>query len=220
MDKKELALLLFDNGVMEFGEFQTKIHKCVAGAPSLPMRFNFELKGRGGRLSGEIICHIGSGLSNVCTSENIIYDCVAGIPPFGVSFADLFASLAPEEMIIAALSLEEKDGEIKLNTDPVPYEGQRALLIDAVTENIDIVLRTAKTLSRAGIITEDCLVVVEYDEGERKELLEEGGVVLHSLFKREEFLDTCLEAGRISSKQRQQVLSYSRDLQNFILSRV
>lgn len=218
MDKKELALLLFDRGVVEFGEFQTKIHKCVAGTPSFPMRFNFESKAQGGRLSGEIICLIGSSLSNVCASENIIYDCVAGIPPLGVLFADFFASLTPQEIVIAALSLEERDGEIELNTDPTPYKGQRALLIDAVTENIERVLKIAKILSRAGIIAEDCLVVVEYDEGEKKEL-EEGGIVLHSLFKREELLNIYLEAGRISSKQKQQVLSYSKDLQDFLLSR-
>jgi uridine monophosphate synthetase len=84
--------------------------------------------------------------------------------------------------------------------------GERAVVLDDLITTGGSKLAAIEPLESAGLKVRDVVVLIDREEGGREEL-EEAGYCLHAVLTLSEMLELLVEAGRISSEQRHEVLT-------------
>jgi uridine monophosphate synthetase len=102
--------------------------------------------------------------------------------------------------------------EVKAHGTARPIEGEfevgeRAVVLDDLITTGGSKLAAIEPLEAAGLQVEDVVVLIDREQGGREEL-EAAGYRLHAVLRLGEMLDLLLEAGRIRTEQREEVLSY------------
>jgi uridine monophosphate synthetase len=84
--------------------------------------------------------------------------------------------------------------------------GQTAAVIDDLITSGDSILQTIATLKAAGLRVTDSVVLIDREQGGRQ-TMEQAGYRLHSVFSLPALLDTLVEHGRLSERQRDEVIA-------------
>jgi uridine monophosphate synthetase len=84
--------------------------------------------------------------------------------------------------------------------------GQTAAVIDDLITSGDSILQTIATLKAAGLRVTDSVVLIDREQGGRQ-TMEQAGYRLHSVFALPTLLDTLVAHGRLSERQRDEVIA-------------
>jgi uridine monophosphate synthetase len=84
--------------------------------------------------------------------------------------------------------------------------GQTAAVIDDLITSGDSILQTIATLKAAGLRVTDSVVLIDREQGGRQ-TMEQAGYRLHSVFSLPALLDTLVEHGRLSERQRDEIIA-------------
>lgn len=213
-DRRELALALFDIGGTKFGAFKLKLHETQPDAPLSPIYLNLRTPDnpKPGPLTPEIFRSIGQILVQTVADADLRYDAVVGIPNAGNPFVEAFLdALPPDVPRPPRLHLEKMEEAGKRRITRIiegasPPEGIVLPFDDLVTQ-ADTKLEATDACRHEGLRVTDLVVFVDREQGGEEELLRHD-VRLTSVFKLSWLMDLYVEAGRMDSEKREEVLTY------------
>lgn len=196
MSKISLSVRLFDIGAVRFGTFTLKsgltspiyldLRRCVSYPDTLE-----ELAQR---------------IEGAVSASH--YDCVCGVPYTALPFATAFSLRSRTPMVMRRK--EVKNYGTRQSIEGVFQPGQICLVVEDLITSGQSVLETVQPLRQEGLCVEDVVVVVDREQG-GKAALEEQGFRVHTLLTLSQLLSELVDADRISSKVREDVLTYISD---------
>jgi len=202
-----LAVSLFHKRAIQFGSF-----RLPSSAVSAPIFFNLRTpeNPKPGPLGLDEIRQIAGVLISVISTDNIVFDGVAGIPNAGVPFVEGMQEIA--NGLLQVVRLEKKETEGVRAIDHVTkkgglHRGARVLLVDDVVTSAQSKLESIRVLRKAGFVVEDLLVVIDREQGGRK-LVEKEGVFVHRVFTLTDLASFYQSKGWISMDKYNEVLTY------------
>ncbi len=191
----QLVLDLHEIGVIQFGEFKLK-----SGLFS-PVYLDLRLLVSHPR----VLHNVALTLAKIL--ENLTFDRLAAIPyaglPIGVAVA-----LAMDRPLIYPRH-ETKDHGIARPIEGAFEKGEVAVVIDDVITTGASKIETIQPLVTAGLVVRDIVVLIDREQGGTGELGARG-YHTHAVMTMREALDILKKAGRISSRQLQDVLASLR----------
>lgn len=213
--REKLALELFDSGALKLvEELKQKNH---ANNPDLPLQTNLcrlqltdILSNKSSPKSSNIVAKIGYALFDFAVLLHIKkFDQVVGIPPNGVKLAEAF-SLAPKfchhvRLLKLLQPLNSKQSQIII--EGAWNIGEIVVVIDAAVNPAADKLKTIKVLENSGLKVRDILAVIDYEQGD-KEMLEENGYNCYSLFQATQLIDILLSYYKINKNQAKRAKEY------------
>lgn len=219
MNEKELAIELFKIGAIQFGEFLLKMHEKHPDVPPSPIYVNLRMPPKG-NLTNEIIGKIGQALWEIARKPGFLFQLVAGLPKAGDPLAealvrasdgvigyDQLIFLKKEETLTGRRILPEIDGEF--------VAGDTCLVVDDLITGADTKLEGVSALRSNDLSVDECLVLVDREQGGKKEL-KKHGIKLYSVFTMTELLNIYVEAGLISEEVRQKVIDYQERVEEYM----
>lgn len=200
--QKELALSLFDNGVIKFDfekGWRLKLHETNPDAPLSPfyidlrkLQSHLELKSKAVLILADLI-------------KEVEYDYIAGIPLAAVALASSLADKIGKPQITPRMD-KKTHGETR--TIDGDYEkGKTVLVVDDLVTSADSKLEVIKVLEDCGLVVKDIAVVFDREQGGADQLAEKG-YILHSALKIKPTLRFYEVFGKITSSQLERVLNY------------
>ena len=219
MDERALALALFDIGVIQFGEFELKIHEQYPEAPRSPIYLNLRIPPKG-VLTNDLIAEIAEWLYNIADSENLCYQRIVGLPKAGNPLAEAFIAasdgiLCPEELLYLEKEETETGRRILPEIEGEHQDGEIVLSLDDLITKASTKIEGIEAIRSNALLVTDCIVFVDREQG-GKEQLAEYGVKLHSAFTLTRLLNIYQENGRISDKIQQDVAKHAILLEEHI----
>lgn len=219
MNKKELAIKLFDVGAIQFGQFKLKMHEQYPNAPCSPIYLNLRIPPKG-KLTDELVLEIGEQLFNLADSEDFCYQRIVGLPKAGNPLAEAFiiasdGILLPEELLYLKKEETETGRRILPDIEGVFQDGEVVLVIDDLITGADTKIEGIEALRANGLLVTDCVVLVDREQGGKKQLAE-CEVKLHSVFTLMELLDIYIESGRITKETQQKVAGYQKRMEGYL----
>lgn len=219
MNRKELALALFDAGAIKFGKFPLKMHEKYPDAPLSPIYLNLR-KPPKGDLTDELVLEIGKQLFDLVDSGNLCYQRIVGLPKAGNPLAEAFiiasdGILLPEELLYLKKEETETVRRILPDIEGVFQDGEIILPIDDLITGADTKIEGIEALRSNELQVTDCVVLVDREQG-GKEQLAERNVKLHSVFTLTELLDIYVENGCIDIETQQKVTGYQEEVEEYL----
>ncbi len=201
MKNIDIALALFNIGVIEFGAFKLKLHEKNPDAPLSP--FYIDLR----KLQSfpSVAREIAIALVNEMKELDIKPDRISGIPEAFVPIVALMMDRGNIPMI--TLRNNKKVHGISQDIMGVFEKGQEVLLVDDTVTNAHTKLEAIQKMEENGLVVNNLLVVVDRQQGGRPELKEKG-YELYSLFSIEDLLNLYLQEGRITPEKCAESLAY------------
>lgn len=186
MNKKELALKLFDLGVLQFGEFTLK-----SGLQS-PFYLDFR------RIVAypDILKNISELLWDLVAEME--FDHLCGVPYAALSLSSTMAVLHSKPMIVKRKE-QKKHGTKKL-VEGIFKEGDTCVVIDDVISSGISMIETLEALEGEGLKIKNVLSIVDRMQGGAL-LLNEYGYEVHTVYTIREILEFMKEGGKITQKQ-------------------
>ena len=126
------------------------------------------------------------------------FDCIAGIPTAGTSFATIVAHHFKKPLIYIRTS-ERQHGRKRL-IEGVLQSGDRVLLIDDLITKGGSIIRTSEIIRSNGGIVTDVTVLIDRNENGKMELSKKG-ITLHSYLTMKELSQNLYDANIISLDQ-------------------
>ena len=176
MNKEELALKLSEIGSVKFGLFTLK-----SGLKS-PVYIDLRML----ISSPETLKMVGKALGEKAEEENLEFDLIAGIPFAAISIATAVSLEKDWRMVFPRK--DQKDYGTKAKVEGKYSKGEKVLVIDDLITNGASKFEAIAPLEKEGLRVKDIIVLVDREQGGKKELLKEG-YHLHSVFKVTELLD-------------------------------
>ncbi len=172
--KKEIALGIFEAGLLNFGDFTFK-----SGIKS-PMYMNLRNLGSHPKFLKKVSKAIGEIV------EDLNYDIIAGIP-YGAIPLMMGVSLELDRPVIFPRKESKEYGMAK---DIIgDFEaGQRVVVVDDLVTTGDSKIESMVPFDEAGLKVEDFVVILDYDRG-ATDLLAQSGYALHSIMTTAEAVD-------------------------------
>lgn len=209
-----LALQLFEIGAVKIARpdeegFSLKLHELQPEAPKSPIYFNLRTADnpKPGPLTAEVLRAIVWQLQFL--SRDLEYDLVVPVPNAGQPLAQGFVEATPFRMRLERKPLvrmiKYNRAIIGVRTEDIPH--RRALLIDDVITGADSMLEAIVILERHGIVLDDCLALIDREQGGAA-ILREAGVVPHTVYLVTELLTLYVEQKRIEQSTANRVLAY------------
>lgn len=200
--QKELALSLFETGVIKFDfikGWRLKLHETNPDAPLSP--FYIDLR----KLQSYLDVKQKAVLVLADLIRKVNYDYIAGIPLAAVALASSLADKVGKPQITPRMD-KKTHGEIR--TIDGDYEkGKIVLVVDDLVTSADSKLEAIKVLEDCGLVVKDIVVVFDREQGGTEQLAK-NGYTLHSALKIKPTLNFYTEVGKISSEQLEKVLNY------------
>lgn len=200
--QKELALSLFDTGVIKFDferGWRLKLHESNPDAPLSP--FYIDLR----KLQSHLKLKSKAILAIADLIKDVEYDYIAGIPLAAVALASSLADKVGRPQITPRID-KKTHGETKA-IDGDYEEGKTVLVVDDLVTSADSKLEAIKILEDNGLIVRDVAVVFDREQGGAEQLARKS-YVLHSALKIKPTLKFYADAGRITPDQLERVLNY------------
>lgn len=167
---KEFSIFLFENKIIQFGDFtlasgkKSSYYVDLRLVPSYPHQFRKMVK----HLQNEIIDKI--GLEN--------FDSIVSVPTGGLVIASALAIETVKPLIY--VRSKPKDYGTTKSVEGKIHDGLKVVMVDDVATTGGSVINAIKSLKQSKIKVEDAFVIVNRMEG-ADEALNEEGVKLHSL---------------------------------------
>jgi len=167
---KEFSIFLFENKIIQFGDFtlasgkKSSYYVDLRLVPSYPHQFRKMVK----HLQNEIIDKI--GLEN--------FDSIVSVPTGGLVIASALAIETVKPLIY--VRSKPKDYGTTKSVEGKIHDGLKVVMVDDVATTGGSVINAIKSLKESKIKVEDAFVIVNRLEG-ADEALNEEGVKLHSL---------------------------------------
>lgn len=191
--KEKLTLALYDLGCMRFDDFT-----LVSGQRS-PVYLDLRLLVSDPRLLRKV------AQAYVEILRKLTFDRLAAIP---------YAALPIGTAVSMEMGLplmytrkEVKEYGTRKGVEGQFHEGERVVVVDDLITTGLSKLRAIAPLEEVGLVVEDVLVLVDREQ-RGGEALAEKGYRLHSVLRLKEMLDILAEHGRISTEQREEVLTF------------
>ncbi len=219
MDKKALALALFNIGAIQFGQFELKMHEQHPKAPRSPIYLNLRISPKG-KLTDELVVEIGEQLFDIVDMEDLYYQRIVGLPKAGNPLAEAFiiasdGILLPEELLYLEKEETETGRRILPEIEGVFQRGEIVLPIDDLITRADTKIEGIKALRSNGLLVTDCIVLVDREQGGAKQLAEHD-VQLHTLYTMTELLNIYVENNCITKKMQQKVIGYQKEVDEYL----
>jgi len=197
-----LTLALADTGAIKLGQFTLK------SGQRAPIYIDLRLLAS----HPAILRQAGCAYAQLLREELGIGDGSAGVRLAGIPYAAL--PIGTAVALEMSLPLIYPRREVKAYGTGQKIEGtfqagERAVVLDDLITTGGSKLEAIRLLEEAGLTVRDVVVLIDREQGGREEL-EETGYRLHAVLRLSEMLEWLVDAGRISSTQRQEVLSYLR----------
>jgi len=142
------------------------------------------------------------------SSAELNYDRIAGIPYAAIAIATAFSLSTGKPMIYPRK--EAKDYGTARQIEGVFNAGETILVIDDLITTGASKLETIAPLEQVGLKVKDICVLVDREQGGKKEL-EEKGYALHSVLTISELLKNLKKSGKISEEQFRELRSYFKN---------
>lgn len=182
MDKRELAIELFEIQAIKFGSFTLKsgLHSPVY----LDLRLIISFPKLLSRIA-EMMWQKASSLS---------FDLVCGVPYTALPIATCFSTAHEVPMILRRK--EAKDYGTKKRIEGVYQKGESCLILEDVMTTGSSILETAASLKEEGLLVRDAILVVDREQGGKEKLAAEG-IRAHALTTLSELATLLFDAGKI-----------------------
>lgn len=209
---QNLMARLFAIEAVKFGAFKLKLHEKHPDAPLSPIFLNLRssLNPKPGLLGSEEFQAAADLMVELAQSNDIKFDCIAGIPHAGDPFADAFVAAWPSPIPIVRLQKHTSDSGRRIGGaagGENQVRSKRVLLLDDLITKADSKLEAIQSVRDDGGIVTDVIVLVDREQGGAVEL-QEAGCSLHSVYKLSAMLDFYVEHGCITPEKRDEVREY------------
>lgn len=184
MTHKNLILKLAEINAIKFGEFTLK--SGMKSPIYIDLRIIVSYP--------EVMRLIIDAFKNKIAEANIQYDLMAGIPYTALPIASILSLELSKPMIYARK--EVKDYGTKKKIEGIYKAGQTCLVVDDLITTGAAKFETAEPFKAAGLKVTDFVVLVDREQGGKKQL-EDKGYNLHAIIGMHEVLDVMKEAGKI-----------------------
>jgi uridine monophosphate synthetase len=184
---------IFDAGCIKFGEFKLKSGIMSPVYCDLRMLVS----------SPALLAEIGRVLGD--KAREIGCDRIAGIPYGGVPIA-VAASIASGIPMIYPRK-EVKDYGTKKTIEGAYNAGEKVLVIDDLITDGASKIEAIESLTSAGLVVTDVLIILDREQGGGK-LLAKAGYKLHSLGTLSEVVDALVAAGKVDPAMRAKVTEF------------
>lgn len=206
---KNLALELFNIGVINFGAFKWKFHENYPNAPLAPIYFNLRIVRSYPKTIGRVV----ESFDELIKQKKIKCDLFSDFPYASTPIVSILMYKSGIPMITPRK--EEKNRGIPTKIEGVFKPGQTVLLVDDVLSFADSKLEVANLYREKGLKVEDVLVLLAYDLG-GKEKLKQDNLRLHFVYEINDLLSIYLEAGKISNEKEQEILTSLSNIKNYL----
>lgn len=221
---EEVALAIFSDGGIKFGQFKLKLHTKYPGAPLSPYFISLRMKGASteheGSLTEETVDMIGRLIADrygAMIAGTVQY--LAGIPAAGDPIADAVMMHLLAHSRVVRLHLEKigtgdsrtivpKEGETY-------YGGASTLTIDDLITQAGTKIEAMKALQKAGMRNDICIVLVNRGQGGMEEA-EAAGLNVVAIFSLDDLIKIYLEHGLITEAQVEEIKTYQERSDEYI----
>ena len=186
MNKKELALKLFDLGVLQFGEFTLK-----SG-----LRSPFYLDFRRIVAYPEVLKAISEQLWDLVA--DLEFDHLCGVPYAALSLSSTMAVLHSKSMLVKRK--EQKKHGTKRLVEGIYQQGDHCVVIDDVISSGISMIETLEALEGEGLKITHVLSIVDRMQGGAL-MLEDYGYQVHNVYTIREVLEYLKEGGKVTKRQ-------------------
>lgn len=196
MNLEALSSMLFDAGVVKFGEFTLK--------SGLKSPFYIDLRVLISH--PEVLKEVAHAL--VEKTKGVQCDLIAGIPYAAIAIATAISLENGKPMVFARK--ENKDYGTKKKIEGIYEEGQTVLVYDDLITDGKSKFEAMEPLVAAGLVVKDFAVLVDREQGGEKNLAEKG-LKLHTVMKVTDMLSALKSAGKITEEQYTNTMDYFKD---------
>ena len=193
-----------------------KMHEEHPDAPLSPIYINLRMPPKG-VLTEETIEKIGTALYEETLGLGISFDHVVGLPKAGEPLARAFVKASGRKISLLRLKKEETErGRRILPVIHGKYNiSESVLVIDDLITKADTKIEGIRALRYNGLAVNDCLVLVDHEQGGSEELLRVN-VKLHVVFTMSWLLDLYVFEGLIAPQKREEVIDYQRKVEEYM----
>jgi len=200
MDKKELILKLAEVNAVKFGEFTLKSGMKSPIYIDLRVLVSYP----------EVMRMIVEVFKDKIKESGVKYDLIAGIPYTALPIASVLSLDLNIPMIYARK--ESKDYGTKKQIEGVYKAEQTCLVIDDLITTGGSKLETAEPFEKEGLKVKDFIVLVDREQGGKKQL-EEKGYNLYSIILMSEILEVLKEEGKMDEEMYEKVKTFLEENQ-------
>ena len=181
-----LTLALYQIGAIQFGEFKLKSGEITSIYMNLRKIISYP----------QILRDVSAAMWNKASGSQ--FDLVCGVPYTALPIATCMSLTHDIPMVMRRK--EKKDYGTRQMIEGVFNKGQRCLIIEDVITSGASIIETAADLQDADLVVEDLVVLVDREQGGRKNL--EKNFKVHSILTLSEILRTLLDSTQISKDER------------------
>ncbi len=196
--KEELAIALHKIGAVKFGLFTLKSGLKSPVYIDLRVLVSYP----------SVLRSVAKALVSKIEEDKIEFDLIAGIPFAAIAIATAVSLEKDWRMVFPRK--EQKDYGTKAKVEGVFEVGEKVLVIDDLITTGASKFEAIAPLEKEGLKVKDVLVLVDREQGGKKELLREG-YHLHSVFSVRELLEFLNEKDLVESVVYESALKYFED---------
>lgn len=191
--KKQLALGIYENGLLNFGEFTFK-----SGIKS-PMYMNL----RNLLSYPKFLKEVAKMYATVC--DDLEFDRLGAIPYGAISMTGALSL----ELEVPWICARKESKEYGMAKDLIGdfEDGEVVLMIDDLVTNGESKVESLVSFQDSGLVIKDFVVMLDYDRG-AKALLAEKGYNLHSMMTVREAVDIINNEGKIKPEMYEKVITF------------
>lgn len=202
--KERFALMLFDCGAIQFGQFRLKLHETNPDAPLSPIYINLRVL-RSDVDAFSMACEAYSDMLAEAYPGQIKPDYLADIPTAATYFV---APLCFETGIpIITPKMDKKTHGVADAIEGKFMADREVALFDDLVTQAHSKIEAANILKNAGLMVKNIFVLVDREQGGREEL-ETAGYKLWSYIKISKLLQILLKNDKITKVQYDEVGQY------------
>ncbi|XP_011497810.1 PREDICTED: uridine 5'-monophosphate synthase [Ceratosolen solmsi marchali] len=185
IDLKELAAELYDVGAIKYGNFVTKIGLPTPIYIDLRVIISYP----------DLLLRISKFLWNLTDEQNFTHIC--GVPYTALPIATVISTESSIPMLIRRK--EAKSYGMKKMVEGVFKLGDRPVIVEDIITSGSSIIETVTDLRKEGLNVNTALVIVDREQGGKKNL-ENAGIAVKNLFTITELINYLHEAGKLTDE--------------------
>lgn len=215
--EKELAGLIFDNGIVRLKPSRIRLHDFLPQFPLSPLYFNFRPIPQDplGALTGELLHDLSRALREKLAGAGIEFEWAAGIPRAGTPIAFMLGNALRKIPVAWVTKTDTPTSKWLREQIELEQPKAQALIAQAPGVLVDDVIGAATTKQKwirpfreLEIQIAALAVFVDREEGGAEIIEEEFGLPTLPLFRLSDLITLYVETKRITEEKRLEVLNY------------